>query len=110
MQYVQLDIITPTPIDPKKSGEIGNVAKISPIKKVGAGEVTISQPEIASPSATSEPGPAEHVLQIRDELDRRKNCRRITNLHVLEELRSQVRRRHESRRQLDITTVIDELA
>jgi len=110
MQYVQLYPISPTPINPNKSGETGDVTKISRIKTVGAGVMTISRHVIASAAVTAEPESAEHDLQIREEEDRRHYCRRVNSMHVLEELRSHVRRRHVNQRRLDITTVIDETA
>jgi hypothetical protein len=109
MQYVQLYPISPTPIDFNKSGEIGNVTKISRIKTGGAGEMTISRHVIAGAPATEEIESAEHDLQIREEVDRRHYCRRVNSMHVIEELRSHVRRRHKNQRQQDITTVIDEM-
>lgn len=110
MQYVQLFPITSMPIDPKKSGEIGNVAKINPIKTMGTDEVPIAQQVIDIAVVTVEPELAEHALRIREEMDRRRYCRRVISMHVLEELRSHVRRRNNNQRQQDIKTAIDEMA
>lgn len=109
MQYVQLFPITSMPIDTQKLGEIENVTKISPIKTMGVDEVPISQQMIDAAVVTIESESAEHVLEIREEMDRRRYCRRVTSMHVLEELRSHVRRRHNNQRQQDIKTAFDEM-
>jgi len=110
MQYVQLFPIYSPPVDPIKSGEIGNVAKINPIKMMGADEVPMAKQVIDIAVVTVEPELAEHTFRIRDEMDRRRYCRRVISMDVLEELRSHVRRRHNNQRQQDIKTAIDEVA
>lgn len=109
MQYVQLFPIYAPPVDHIKSGEIEHVTKINPIKAVGANEVPISKQAIDVAVVRVEPELAVQALHIREELDRRRSCRRINSMHVLEEFRSHVRRRHNNRRQQDISTVIDEM-
>ena len=110
MQYVQLNPVYIPPIEPRKSGEIMRVAGIRPVKAVAVGNTMLPQHVIESASVTPELGTIEHIGQVRSGRDRRIYCRRISNQHILEDLRCHLPRRRRNQRNGDIETAIDEMA
>lgn len=106
MQYVQSLPPVYTPTSPTGTvTEPRAVPAVNPVEPRATQDIPLQHLDTRRPALEQAWEPRTFASL---ENDRRKLCRRIRHVSVLEELRSGVDRRHRNQRSTDITTAVDE--